>query len=155
MLVIHVWLSRAASFLDPQHREGADTRHLTFGKRDSHCRPELELCLPRAINSATRTPTFDFLCIASAAPSRSRKQRYSISAHTPRITQRNASSTATMSDAGSDAAKGLSDDEIVTAAAPVESENGGTPRDTVEENGLDDEDDLFGEGGDAEEEPAV
>lgn len=59
-----------------------------------------------------------------------------------------------MSDAGSDAGKGLSDDEVVGAAAPVESENGGTPRDTVEENGLDDEDDLFGDGGDAEDEPA-
>lgn len=41
MLVIHVSLSRAASFLGPQHREGADTRYFTFGKRDSHCRPEL------------------------------------------------------------------------------------------------------------------
>lgn len=61
-----------------------------------------------------------------------------------------------MSDAGSDAAKGLSDEEVGDTAAPVESENGGTPRDTVEENGLDDdEDDLFGDGGDADEEPAV
>lgn len=60
-----------------------------------------------------------------------------------------------MSDAGSDAGKGLSDDEFGTAAAPAESENGGTPRDTVEENGLDDEDDLFGDGEDADEEPAV
>ncbi|KAJ4342434.1 Paf1 complex component [Didymella glomerata] len=56
-----------------------------------------------------------------------------------------------MSDAGSDVGKGLSDDEVGGATAPVESENGGTPRDTVEENGLDDEDDLFGDGGDAEE----
>lgn len=60
-----------------------------------------------------------------------------------------------MSDAGSDVAKGLSDEEIETAVAPADSDNGGTPRDTVEENGLDDEDDLFGDGGDAEEEPAV
>lgn len=60
-----------------------------------------------------------------------------------------------MSDAGSEAAKGLSDDEVGGATAPVESENGETPRDTVEENGLDDEDDLFGDGADAEEEPAV
>ncbi|KAJ8118623.1 hypothetical protein OPT61_g422 [Boeremia exigua] len=60
-----------------------------------------------------------------------------------------------MSDAGSDAAKGLSDDEIEAAVAPAESENGQTPRDTVEDNGLDDEDDLFGDGGDADEEPAV
>ena len=61
-----------------------------------------------------------------------------------------------MSDTGSDAAKGLSDDEVGAAVAPVESENGGTPRDTVEENGLDDdEDDLFGDGGDADEEPVM
>ncbi|KAF1930959.1 uncharacterized protein M421DRAFT_418442 [Didymella exigua CBS 183.55] len=60
-----------------------------------------------------------------------------------------------MSDAGSDAVKGISDDEVGRATAPIESENGGTPRDTVEENGLDDEDDLFGDGGDVEEEPAV
>ncbi|KAH6615340.1 Leo1-like protein-domain-containing protein [Boeremia exigua] len=52
-----------------------------------------------------------------------------------------------MSDAGSDAAKGLSDNEAGAAVAPAESEIGGTPRDTVEENGLDDEDDLFGDGG--------
>ena len=60
-----------------------------------------------------------------------------------------------MSDAGSDAAKGLSDDEIGGPVAPAESESGETPRDTVEENGLDDEDDLFGDGGEADEEPAV
>lgn len=61
-----------------------------------------------------------------------------------------------MSDAGSDIAKGLSDDEVVGSIAPAESENGGTPLATVEENGLDDdEDDLFGDGGDADEEPAV
>lgn len=59
-----------------------------------------------------------------------------------------------MSDAGSDVGKGLSDEEVGGATAPVESETEGTPRDTVEENGLDDEDDLFGDGGDAEEEPA-
>jgi hypothetical protein len=61
-----------------------------------------------------------------------------------------------MSDAGSDAAKGLSEDEVGGPVAPAESENGGTPRDTVEENGLDDdEDDLFGDGGDGDEEPTV
>lgn len=61
-----------------------------------------------------------------------------------------------MSDASSDAAKGFSDDEVGGRAVPAESETGGTPRDTVEENGLDDEeDDLFGDGGDADEEPAV
>ncbi|KAF2632304.1 hypothetical protein BU25DRAFT_359166 [Macroventuria anomochaeta] len=61
-----------------------------------------------------------------------------------------------MSDAGSDAAKGLSDDEVGGTVVPVESGSGETPRDTVEENGLDDdEDDLFGDGGDADEEPAV
>jgi RNA polymerase-associated protein LEO1 len=59
-----------------------------------------------------------------------------------------------MSDAGSDAAKGLSDDEIGAGVAQAGSETGGTPRDTVEENGLDDDDDLFGDGGDADEEPA-
>lgn len=59
-----------------------------------------------------------------------------------------------MSDAGSDAAKGLSDDEVGTGVAPTGSDNGGTPRDTVEENGLDDDDDLFGDGGDGDEEPA-
>lgn len=59
-----------------------------------------------------------------------------------------------MSDAGSDAAKGLSDDEVGAGLAQGGSENGGTPRDTVEENGLDDDDDLFGDGGDADEEPA-
>ena len=61
-----------------------------------------------------------------------------------------------MSDAGSDAAKGLSDDEIGGPVAPAESESGETPRDTVEEIGLDDdEDDLFGDGGEVDEEPAV
>ena len=75
---------------------------------------------------------------------------------TPDTAHRNAPFPAAMSDAGSDAAKGLSDDEVGGAVVPAESENGGTPRDTVEENGLDDdEDDLFGDGGDAEDEPAV
>lgn len=60
-----------------------------------------------------------------------------------------------MSDAGSDAAKGLSDDEIGGHVAPAESESGETPRDTVEESGIDEEDDLFGDGGEVEGEPAV
>lgn len=51
----------------------------------------------------------------------------------------------------------LSDDdqEITGKVGPVDSDEEGTPRNTVEENGLDDEDDddLFGDGGDDEEEP--
>lgn len=51
----------------------------------------------------------------------------------------------------------LSDDEqeITGHVGPIDSEEEGTPRDTVEENGLDEEDDdLFGDGGDDDEEPA-
>jgi hypothetical protein len=88
--------------------------------------------------------------------STSQDESHAVALHSPPIAQRKTLSTATMSDAGSDAAKGLSDDELGGPVAQAESDNGGTPRDTVEENGLeDDEDDLFGDGGDAEEEPAV
>jgi RNA polymerase-associated protein LEO1 len=54
----------------------------------------------------------------------------------------------------SDAA--ISDDEVNDLATPAENEEAEAPRHTVEENGLDDEDedDLFGDGDDAEaEEP--
>lgn len=53
-----------------------------------------------------------------------------------------------MSDAG------LSDEDVNNVATPGDDVE--APRDTVEENGLgeDDEDDLFGDGGDDAEEPA-
>ncbi|KAF2131349.1 hypothetical protein P153DRAFT_335591 [Dothidotthia symphoricarpi CBS 119687] len=52
-----------------------------------------------------------------------------------------------MSDAG------LSDDDAAGLTPPPAIEENGTPRDTVEEKGLDDdEDDLFGDGADADEE---
>lgn len=64
--------------------------------------------------------------------------------------------TATMSDAGHDPT--LSDDDVNGQAAPAENADEGTPLNTVEENGLeDDEDDLFGDGDDgdaAEDAPA-
>jgi RNA polymerase-associated protein LEO1 len=54
-----------------------------------------------------------------------------------------------MSDAG------ISDNEVDDLAPPAEVEEVEAPRDTVEENGLDeDEDDLFGDGGDDADEPA-
>ena len=54
----------------------------------------------------------------------------------------NAHEALTMSDS-------LSDEDIPTKATHVESEEDEIPRDTVEENGLDDDDDdLFGDGGD-------
>jgi RNA polymerase-associated protein LEO1 len=59
-----------------------------------------------------------------------------------------------MSDAAVDPT--ISDDEVNDLATPAENEEVEAPRDTVEENGLDDEDedDLFGDGDDAEaEEP--
>jgi RNA polymerase-associated protein LEO1 len=51
------------------------------------------------------------------------------------------------------------DEHMITGkVGPIDSEEEGTPRDTVEENGLGDEDDddLFGDGGagDEDEEPA-
>lgn len=55
-----------------------------------------------------------------------------------------------MSDAG------LSDPDVNDVATPG-NEDAEAPRDTVEENGLgeeDDDDDLFGDGGDDAEEPA-
>jgi RNA polymerase-associated protein LEO1 len=56
-----------------------------------------------------------------------------------------------MSDAEQNAT--ISDNEIDDLATPAEIEEVEAPRDTVEENGLDDdEDDLFGDGGDDEEE---
>ena len=58
-----------------------------------------------------------------------------------------------MSDAEANAA--ISDNEVDDLATPAANEEVEAPRDTVEENGLDeDEDDLFGDGGDDEEEPA-
>lgn len=52
----------------------------------------------------------------------------------------------------------LSDDDeqdFTGKVGPLDDEDEGTPRDTVEENGLDeDDDDLFGDGGDDDEEPA-
>lgn len=46
----------------------------------------------------------------------------------------------------------LSDNEVNDLATPVDNEEAEAARDTVEENGLDeDEDDLFGDGNDAEE----
>lgn len=58
-----------------------------------------------------------------------------------------------MSDAGLDPT--LSDQEVDDVATPG-SGDVEAPRDTVEENGLgeDDDDDLFGDGGDDAEEPA-
>ncbi|KAH3918494.1 hypothetical protein HBH56_037400 [Parastagonospora nodorum] len=59
-----------------------------------------------------------------------------------------------MSDAEANAA--ISDNEVDDLATPAANEEVEAPRDTVEENGLDeDEDDLFGDGGDDEEEPAA
>lgn len=52
-----------------------------------------------------------------------------------------------MSDAG------LSEEELGGVTPPPEVDADGTPRDTVEENGLDDDDDdddLFGDGADAD-----
>jgi RNA polymerase-associated protein LEO1 len=58
-----------------------------------------------------------------------------------------------MSDAEANAT--ISDNEVDDVATPAANEGVEAPRDTVEENGLDeDEDDLFGDGGDDEEEPA-
>lgn len=49
----------------------------------------------------------------------------------------------------------MTDDEANHVATPAENAETEAPVDTVEENGLDeDEDDLFGDGGDVEEEPA-
>ena len=57
-----------------------------------------------------------------------------------------------MSDAALDPT--LTDDEVDDIATPAENEEVEAPRDTVEDNGLDeDEDDLFGDG-DGAEEPA-
>ena len=53
-----------------------------------------------------------------------------------------------MSDPASDPS--ISDDEAAGLATPVENGGEGTPRDTVEEGGLDEEvDDLFGDEDDA------
>jgi RNA polymerase-associated protein LEO1 len=58
-----------------------------------------------------------------------------------------------MSDAEVDAT--ISDNELEDLATPAANEGAGATVDTVEENGLDDdEDDLFGDGGDDLEEPA-
>jgi RNA polymerase-associated protein LEO1 len=61
-----------------------------------------------------------------------------------------------MSDAGLDPT--LSDDEETRQATPAENAGNaeeGSPLNTVEENGLDgDEDDLFGDGGDEDDAPA-
>ena len=51
-----------------------------------------------------------------------------------------------------------SDDDIANQPAAPASEQGDTPRDTVEDVGLgdddnDDDDDLFGDGGDGDDEP--
>ena len=55
-----------------------------------------------------------------------------------------------MSDAALD--RTITDDEVDDVATPAENEEVEAPVDTVEENGLEeDEDDLFGDGGDAEE----
>jgi RNA polymerase-associated protein LEO1 len=55
-----------------------------------------------------------------------------------------------MSDAALDAT--LTDDEVDEIATPAENDGLEAPVDTVEENGLDeDEEDLFGDGGDADE----
>jgi RNA polymerase-associated protein LEO1 len=54
-----------------------------------------------------------------------------------------------MSDAALDPT--ISDNEVDELATPADNEELEAPRDTVEENGLDeDEDDLFGDGDDAE-----
>jgi RNA polymerase-associated protein LEO1 len=54
-----------------------------------------------------------------------------------------------MSDAALDPT--ITDDEVDEQATPAEHEEGEALRDTVEENGLEeDEDDLFGDGDDAE-----
>jgi RNA polymerase-associated protein LEO1 len=58
-----------------------------------------------------------------------------------------------MSDAGNDPT--LSDDEGNGQATPAEHAEGGTPLNTVEDTGLDgDDDDLFGDGDDAPAEDA-
>jgi RNA polymerase-associated protein LEO1 len=58
-----------------------------------------------------------------------------------------------MSDAGNDPT--LSDEEVIGQATPAENAEDGTPLNTVEENGLDEEDDdLFGDGDDAPAEDA-
>jgi RNA polymerase-associated protein LEO1 len=53
-----------------------------------------------------------------------------------------------------------SDDDVAHQPAAPASEQGDTPRDTVEDVGLgdddnDDDDDLFGDGGDMDDEPAA
>jgi RNA polymerase-associated protein LEO1 len=49
----------------------------------------------------------------------------------------------------------VSDNEVDEVTTPAANEEAEAPRDTVEEDGLDDdEDDLFGDGGDDAEEPA-
>lgn len=49
------------------------------------------------------------------------------------------------------------DEDITGKVGPIDSDEAGTPRDTVEENGAgdedEDEDDLFGDGGEEEERP--
>jgi hypothetical protein len=60
--------------------------------------------------------------------------------------------TTAMSDAAHNAAS--SDNEVDDVATPAANEEVEAPRDTVEEEGLDDDDDLFGDGGDDAEEPA-
>jgi RNA polymerase-associated protein LEO1 len=58
-----------------------------------------------------------------------------------------------MSDAGNDPT--LSDEEVIGQGTPAENAEDGTPLNTVEENGLDEEDDdLFGDGDDAPTEDA-
>jgi RNA polymerase-associated protein LEO1 len=58
-----------------------------------------------------------------------------------------------MSDAAHNAAS--SDNEVDDVATPAANEEVEAPRDTVEEHGLDDDDDdLFGDGGDEPEEPS-
>lgn len=53
-----------------------------------------------------------------------------------------------MSDAGHDPT--LSDDDANGHATPAENAEGGSPLNTVEDHGLDDDDDLFGDGGDGD-----
>lgn len=109
-----------------------------------------------AIKSSSRTPLprtctvqlhyCSRLSVASILLTLSRHLRLINCPFQARIEQ----ATATMSDTALDPT--ISDDEVNDLATPGENEEVEAPRDTVEENGLDDdEDDLFGDGDDADE----
>jgi hypothetical protein len=135
------------------HRAGA-ARYIQLGKRCFSCS---ELCSPELPSQRRAAFTFDeHTAHSSIFPVRSRVKYL----HNPPSTthgviahSKAATPPAAMSDAGHDAA--ISDNEVDDVATPAANEEVEAPRDTVEEDGLDDdEDDLFGDGGDDAEEPA-